>query len=246
MKVAIAGASAGVGRCIAESILKDGTHAVIILSRTAIPALSERGAIVTTVSYSSPQSLVEALTGVHTIISAIGDHSRSFDAQVALVHAAVAAKVTRFIPSGWSGTDGGKDDVVELYRYKQPVLDALRQSTLQWSHPENGIFLNYLATPLNGVATLKPLKFWIDVENCRATIPGDGNMKLAYTAVEDVGEFVAKALNMPGEWPQTLRIVGATVTHNELVKIAESIRGECLSACLSFTTLIISILREAL
>ncbi|KAJ7266398.1 hypothetical protein B0H12DRAFT_1099494 [Mycena haematopus] len=226
MKVAIAGAATGVGRCIAESILNDGTHTVVILSRNAIPALSERGAIVTTVSYDSQQSLVDALTGVHTVISAIGDHSRSVDSQVALVHAAVAAKVTRFVPSGWSGTDGGKDDVVELYRFKQPVLDALRQSNLKWSHPENGIFLNYFASPSKGVATLKPLKFFIDVENCTATIPGDGNLKLSYTAVEDVGAFVAKALNSPEEWPQTLRIVGARITHNELVKIAEGVRGK--------------------
>jgi uncharacterized protein YbjT (DUF2867 family) len=229
MKVAIAGATAGVGRCIAESILNDGTHTLIVLSRTAIPVLSQRGAIIATVSYDSPQSLVSALTGVHTVISAIGDHSRSAAAQVALVHAAVSAGATRFVPSGWSGTDGGADDVVELYRYKQPVLDALRESGLQWSHPENGVFLNYLASPTRGVGALKPLKFWIDVEGCRAVIPGDGNMKLAYTAVEDVGEFVAKALNVPGEWPPTLRIVGTSVTHNQLVKIAESVRGGCLS-----------------
>jgi uncharacterized protein YbjT (DUF2867 family) len=229
MKVAIVGASAGVGRAIADAVLNDGTHTVVILSRTAIPELSERGAIVTTVSYDSHQSLVAALAGVHTVISAIGDHSRSADAQVALVHAAVAAKVTRFIPSGWSGTDGGKDDVVELYRYKQPALDALRQSNLKWSHPENGIFLNYFASPLKGIATLKPLKFWIDVENCKATIPGDGNLKLSYTSVEDVGAFVAKALNVPEtvEWPQSLRIVGTNITHNELVKIAEGVRGGC-------------------
>ncbi|KAJ7755110.1 hypothetical protein B0H16DRAFT_1417832 [Mycena metata] len=229
MKVAIAGASTGVGRCIAESILARGTHTLIVLSRFAdVPALAERGAIVVPVSYDSPQSLVAALAGVHTVISAIGVHPRSpnSDPQVALVHAAASANVTRFIPSGWSGTDGGKDDVVELYRYKQPVLDALRQSNLTWSHPENGIFMNYLATPTKGIATLTPLKFWIDVENCKATIPGDGNMKLAYTTIEDVGEFVAKALDVPGEWPQSLRIVGALVTHNELIKIAEEVRGK--------------------
>ncbi|KAJ7025190.1 hypothetical protein C8F04DRAFT_968127 [Mycena alexandri] len=228
MKVAIAGANAGVGRCIAESILAHGTHTLIVLSRSEFPALAEHGAIVTPVSYDSlgNESLVAALAGVHTVVSAIGDHSRSASAQLALVHAAVSANVTRFIPSGWSGTDGGEDDIVELYRYKQPVLDALRQSNLKWSHPENGIFLNYLASPTKGIATLKPLKFWIDIENCKATIPGDGNTKLAYTAVEDVGEFVAKALDVPGEWPQSLRIVGATVTHNELIKIAEKVRGK--------------------
>ena len=72
---------------------------------------------------------------------------------------------------------------------------------------------------------MKPLKFWIDVENCTATIPGDGNKKLVYTAVEDVGEFVAHVLDVTDPWPETLNIVGCTVTHNELVAIAEKIRG---------------------
>lgn len=228
MKVAVAGASAGVGRCIAESILKRGTHTLIILSRHDIPAFSQHVRIVE--SY-TPEALIPALSGVHTVISAIGDHSHSADAQLALVEAAVAANVVRFIPSGWSATDGAADEVVELYRYQQPALEALRKSTLQWSYPENGIFLNYFATPQkDAIGPLKPLKFWIDVENCKATIPGDGNIKLAYTAVEDVGEFMARALDVDGEWPKSLRIVGTNITHNDLVKIAEKVRGESLSA----------------
>ncbi|KAJ7643118.1 hypothetical protein DFH06DRAFT_602543 [Mycena polygramma] len=235
MRVAIAGASSGVGRCIAESILRDTPqtgHTLIVLSRTPdsleLAALSALGATITAVSYDSQESLIAALKGVHTVISAIGDHARSASAQLALVQAAVDAKVTRFVPSGWSGTDGGPEDVVALYRFKQPVLDALRASGMQWSHPENGVFLNYLASgspKKGGNASLKELKFFIDVENCTATIPGDGNMKIAYTAVEDVGAFVAKALCVEGPWPETLRIVGARVTHNELVKIVEEVRG---------------------
>ncbi|KAJ6544600.1 hypothetical protein DFH09DRAFT_928223, partial [Mycena vulgaris] len=205
------------------AILNSGVHVLIILSRRTIPALSDKGALVRTVAYDSPTSLEEALSGVHTVICAIGDHIRSADAQVALVHAAESADVTRFIPSGWSGMDG--QEWMALYRYKQAVLQTLRQSNLQWSHPECGIFLNYLATPTRGIGHLKPLKFWIDVENCTAVIPGDGNKKLAYTAVEDVGDFMANALNDTQEWPKTLRIVGAVVTHNELVQIAENIRG---------------------
>ncbi|KAJ6494144.1 hypothetical protein DFH09DRAFT_1104288 [Mycena vulgaris] len=141
MKVAIAGANAG------RRPRPD------ILSRGTIPALSDKGALIRTVAYDSPTSLEEALSGVHTAICAIGDHIRSADAQVALVHAAESADVTHFIPSGWSGMDGGLDDVVQLYRYKQAVLQTLRQM-----------------------------------------IPGDGNKKLAYTAVEDVGDFMANVL----------------------------------------------------
>ncbi|KAJ7454044.1 hypothetical protein B0H11DRAFT_2325611, partial [Mycena galericulata] len=215
-----------VGRCIAQSIFKrtTNTHKLIILSRHDISAFSQHVRIVE--SYTL-DLLIPALSDVHTVISAIGDHSRSGDTQLALVKAAAAAGVKRFIPSGWSATDGGPMDVVELYRHQNRALEALRDSEMQWTFPASGIFLNYLATPhKDGIRPLKPLTFWIDVENCKATIPGDGNIKLAYTAVEDVGEFIARALDVDVEWPKTLKIVGTNITHNELVEIAEKVRGE--------------------
>ncbi|THV03628.1 NAD(P)-binding protein [Dendrothele bispora CBS 962.96] len=227
MKVALAGASAGVGWHIADRILSRGRHELTILSRQSMPEFSSRGAHVKTISYESIDSLVSALSGIHTVISAIGDHSRSSQAQLTLVEAAIKAGVTRFIPSGWSGTDGGPDDIVELYRFKQPTLEALKKSSLEWSHPEMGVIMNYFATPKpGGTSHLKPLKFWIDVENCTAAIPGDGNLKVAYTRVEDVGTFVDKALDYEGKWPETLKIVGALASHNELIKMAEKVRGK--------------------
>ncbi|KAK7439047.1 hypothetical protein VKT23_017753 [Stygiomarasmius scandens] len=209
MKVALGGASTGVGWHIADAILAGGRHELTILSRHDITEFSSRGANVIIVSYDTTETLIPALSGIHTVISAIGDHSRSGDAQLLLVQAAAAAGVIRFIPSGWSATDGGAQDTVELYRYKQPALEALQKSSMQWSYPENGIFLNYLATPSAGIGHLKPLKFWIDVEN-----------------LQDVGRFIDKALDYEGEWPQSLKIVGALVTHNEMVKMAEKIRGK--------------------
>ncbi|KAF5365654.1 hypothetical protein D9758_003165 [Tetrapyrgos nigripes] len=226
MRVAIAGASTGVGWHIADSILTGGRHELTILSRHEIPEFSSRGAHVKIVSYETSAALVPVLSGIHTVISAIGDHSRSGNAQLTLVQAAAEAGVVRFIPSGWSAIDGGTEDTIELYRYQQPALDALQKSSMQWSHPENGIFLNYFATPTSGIGHLKPLKFWIDVENCTASIPGGGNTKLAYTRVEDVGVFIDKVLDVQEEWPKVLRFAGAVVTHNELVKIAEDVRGK--------------------
>ncbi|KAJ7734757.1 hypothetical protein DFH07DRAFT_928375 [Mycena maculata] len=236
--VALAGTSTGVGRCIAESILKRGgtiARELRILSRHPIdiPAFSGHVHIV---DYTAPdsesddpaESLIAALTGVHTVISAIGGHIQSGRAQVALVKAAVAAGVVRFVPSGWSATNAGPQDVIELYRFQAPAIDALRTSGLQWSFPANGIFINYLATPkAAAIGPLKPLKFWIDIENRKATIPGDGTKQLVYTTVEDVGEFVAKALEecWDREWPNPLTIVGAHVTHRQLVQYAEKALG---------------------
>ncbi|GKU08415.1 hypothetical protein FLAG1_11209 [Fusarium langsethiae] len=47
-------------------------------------------------------------------------------------------------------------------------------------------------------------------------------MTLTYTF--DVARFVVVALDLPA-WPRELRIVGDTLTYNELIKLAENARG---------------------
>ena len=53
MKVAIAGASSGVGRHIAEAILSKKTHSVLAILRKPCPELEVQGAQVTLTDYSS-------------------------------------------------------------------------------------------------------------------------------------------------------------------------------------------------
>jgi len=172
------------------------------------------------------------LDGVDTVISVLGmsdaDLAKFSKCEVALVHAAQQSGVRRFIPSGWAVTNGGENDFIEFYRCKQPTLQALQASTMEWCFPQTGFFMNYFATPKPGIGYLQPRKFWIDVENCVATIPGDGNEKLIVTAVEDVGEFVASAIDVKS-WPQEIGIGGSLVSLNEVLQIAERARGKPFS-----------------
>jgi uncharacterized protein YbjT (DUF2867 family) len=225
MKVAVAGASSGVGRYITEAILKKNKHEVIALSRRPSPELEKLGATVAVVDYSAG-SLATTLSGVHTIISAIAaaDSETLSSVELALVRAAEQVGAKRFIPSGWAGTYGGPDDYIEIYRAKSVAYKALEESNLEWTFPINGGFLNYFAAPKAGVGYLRPEKLWVDIENCKATIPGDGNDKTVWTLADDVGEFVARALDVE-KWPREMHIIGNSITLNELVKIGEKIRG---------------------
>lgn len=64
----------------------------------------------------------------------------------------------------------------------------------------------------------------INVEKCTAEIPGDGEAKVAYTALEDIGAFVAASLDLP-KWPDVSRMAGDLKSYNEIVALAEAIRG---------------------
>jgi hypothetical protein len=57
-----------------------------------------------TVDYSDIESLTTALQGVHTLLSFIVVHADlNNEAQLNLIHAAIAAGVMRFAPSEWAG-----------------------------------------------------------------------------------------------------------------------------------------------
>ena len=116
--------------------------------------------------------------------------------QLALLEAAKKTGVTRFAPAEF-GLQVIQDGHVELYRCKLDVAEDVMKSGLEYTFFENGIFMNYLTSGTAGVGQLQPLKFVVDVENCSATIPGDGTQPLVLTRAEDVGAFVVASLDLP-------------------------------------------------
>lgn len=225
VKVAVAGGTGGIGRHIVEGILEKKKHEVIVLSRGAsCPELESQGAKIIAVSYDDTTSLINALAGVHTVISTIGGRDAWKPVQLALLDASVKAGVRRFAPSEFV-IRATADHPVELYRLKWPVSEAVMKSGLEYTFFENGVFMNYLASGTPGVGHLKPLKFIWDVENCTARIPGDGSSYVVFTCAEDVGKFVAASLDLE-KWPEVSRMKGDTKTLNEVVKLAEKSRGK--------------------
>lgn len=225
--VAVAGGTGGIGKHIVEAILATKKHDIVVLSRSPTHALLEsKGVRIAAVSYTDPASLDRALQGVHTVITTIGglDYDSWVTPQLALLDAAKRSGVKRFVPSDWSFR-GLPNDPIVLYSYKAPVEEALKKSGLEYTSFELGQFMNYLASGTPGVGYLRPLKFILDVENCSGMIPGDGNKPIVMTRAEDVGAFVAATLELP-KWPEVSRMAGDRLTYNEILALAEGIRGQ--------------------
>lgn len=229
VRVVVAGGSGGLGQHIVDAILATKKHDVVVLSRSPKPALSRRGATVVPVSYTDPNSLENALKGADAVISTMVDYNptRWVASQLALLNAAKKAGVRRFAPSEWTGRNV-PNDPINLYACRYDMEKAVRKSGLEFTFFENGAFMNYLGCGTPGVGYIDPWKLIVDVENCSATIPGDGNNPIVMTRTEDIGAFVAASLDLP-KWPEVSRMRGDRMTYNEIVAVAEKVRGQCES-----------------
>jgi hypothetical protein len=71
---------------------------------------------------------------------------------------------------------------------------------------------------------LKLISLIIDIENSKAAIPGNGNVPVVLTHSTDLARFVEAALSLD-VWPEVSLIKGDKVTLEELVSIAEKVKG---------------------
>ena len=69
------------------------------------------------------------------------------------------------------------------------------------------------------------LSLIVDLENNKAAIPGEGNTKLVFTHTSTIAAFVAASLDLE-TWPEETFIEGDRKTINEVVAIAEKVKGE--------------------
>ena len=231
VKVAIAGGTGHLGRFLVDGILAVQKHELIVLSRSPSPALEKLGVKVVVVSYGDPSSLEAALKGVHTLISTISlpEGNALVAVHLALLDAAKRAGVRRFIPPEF-GVQGVPNDPIEFFRFKAKISQAVRESGLEYTLFQNGYVMNYLAAGTKGMGYFTGSRFVVDVQNHTATLPGDGTSSLVYTRVEDIAAFVAALLDL-SEWPETSQVIGDLMTWNDLVALAESIRGACVCVC---------------
>lgn len=116
------------------------------------------------------------------------------------------------------------NDPIEVYGRKLEVESAVRERGLESTLFETGCFMNYPAAGTPGLAGLKPYRFIADVENCTMAISGDGSVPLVMTRVEDVGAFVAASLDLD-KWPRVSRMAEDRKTYDEIVALAEAVRG---------------------
>ncbi|KAH6884238.1 nmrA-like family protein [Thelonectria olida] len=225
VNVALAGGTGTVGKTIADVLAsQDNHHAIILTRKTAELALPHF-----VVDYSNVDSLTAFLEEheIHTIICAFGINATSLaKSQFNLIKAAEASSATkRFIPSSFATAypEDGTKILPPLQSYFDS-LKALEETNLEWAVVHNGTFLDYFAPPsLKSYYDHSTLV--IDIPNAAAGIPGTGNEPVTLTYTFDVARFTVAALDLPS-WPRELKIIGETLTFNELLALVETATGK--------------------
>ena len=193
-----------------------------------------RGWQVIQVNYSNATDLRYKLAGVDTVISTING-----DAQLALIDAAVAAHVRRFVPSEFEGSPTARpmSDVFDYCR--RAALSRLNQyepQGMKFTVFTCGVFYERFA-PGGMRASQIGLRsviggegeYIMDIRNGKAMIPyynpAGQHVCVCMTSARDVARFVVAALDL-SSWPRELRMRGDRMTVSQLVSIGETLRGE--------------------
>lgn len=189
---------------------------------------------------------------MHTVIAALGfspGDGSWFSTQISLLNAAKEAGVKRFAPSEF-GIGVLATPAIDALSGNVAVWEACeeacRDGEMEWTRFECGLFMNYLGFGVperpgeeEGRAGLREEalggrerdgEWFYYTTRCSAELPvkTDGTFpRMTLTAVEDIGKFVAKSLDLPpGGWETTSYMVGETVRVDEVVRIAEQVMGK--------------------
>lgn len=89
--------------------------------------------------------------------------------------------------------------------------------------------MDYWAQP-HVSAHMLPEMPWVDIAAGEASIPGSkGDVKVTFTMTRDVARFITKAVLSADRWPQKSYIIGDKLTFDEIVGVAENVRGKRIS-----------------
>lgn len=220
--VAVAGAAGHLGSQIALSLRRRNV-AVKALVRPGTAAsrtqkLRGAGVTIAEVEMTNIPSLTATLQGGSAVVSALqGLRPVMLDVQGALLSAAVAAKVPRFIPSDFAldftKTTPGSNRNLDLRREFHAKLDA---SGIKWTSILNGGFMELLTSgqlPMINDRWRRIMYF------------GRAEQKYDFTTVPDVAAYTAAVAADPEPTPRILRIAGDSFDANELARVVSRVRG---------------------
>lgn len=218
--VILAGATGRLGGGIARGLRERGAIVRAIVRLGAAPGKAEGlkrlGASVVEVDFADRAALAEACAGASCVVSALaGLRDVIIGAQGALLDAAVAASVPRFMPSDYSidftklppGTNRNLD-------LRRDFHALLARAPIAATTIFNGAF----ADLLTGQAPLVLFKVR------RVAYWGDADQRMDFTAVDDVAAFAAAAALDPAT-PRFLRVAGDEVSARGLASAASEATG---------------------
>jgi hypothetical protein len=219
--------SADVATEFLRAPLATGNHSVTILTRSG-PSQVTPGVSYKKVDYHDRASLTDALRGFDVVLSFLVVHlDTDCTVQKNLIHACIDAGVRRFAPSEWGIKNNSG---VPPYENKDKIARYLAEintekQVLEYCLFQPSIFMDYFAHPYAPSADLITWPFFIDPQNRRAMVLDAGDQPIVLTAIADDSAILSLALDDPRPWPAVGGIRGASTCINEILELAQKIRG---------------------
>lgn len=219
--VAVTAASGNLGPHVV-SALRDAGFKVTILTRAGSSSSASwpSDVTVTPVDYESKQSLVNALKGQQAVVSlfsgdAIGQH------QIPLIDAAIEAGIYRFMPSEFGSDSEHPRNDVPIYEGKRNTLAYLKHIAAE--NP-SFTYTAIMSGPFLDFGLMVPI--FLDCKNRSVPLIDGGNGRVSTSTRQQVGLAVAGALKSADSTKnRVIKFAGATVTQNQLLRIAEATTG---------------------
>lgn len=219
--IILAGVTGDLGGRIARSLLQRGANVRAIIrpgsTVNKVKALQKQGMSIYEADFSNTPELTKACTGGACVVSALsGLREVILHAQTALLQAAVAAGVPRFIPSDYSidftklprGTNRNLD-------LRQEFQEQLDKAPIAATSILNGMFSDLLTgqAPLV-MFPIKRVMYW-----------GNPDQLLDFTTIQNTAEYTAAAA-LDFSTPRYLRIAGDVLSARGLQQSANKATGK--------------------
>ncbi|KAL2431781.1 hypothetical protein ABEF95_013815 [Exophiala dermatitidis] len=224
-KVAIAGATGNLGLPILNKVLSAG-YPVTVLTRKGSSNTSKLpqtpSITIREVDYSDVASLTSALQGINVVVSVLA--TAVVGGQTPLIEAAVAAGVSRFIPSEFgSNTVNPKASQLPVFKGKVETLGVLKSKvssnpgSFSYTQIINGPFFDW---GLEHGFIINPAKHTADIYN-------GGDVYFSTTTLDTIGDAVVGVIrNLDKTANRPVYIQDARVTQNQLIQSAKEKDGK--------------------
>jgi len=220
--ILVAGATGHLGLMICKALLSQGAKVVAVVRKESdaekIASLAQMGAMVMEVDFKNHAEMAKACEGTDGVVSALaGLADVIIDTQKALLDAAIAAGVKRFIPSDFC-TDYqpltlGENRNFDLRRTFRSYID---EKDIQPTSIFNGAFADILKynTPVLNLKN-RSVAYWGD----------KADWKLDFTTMENTAAFTA-SVALADESPRDLHIAGFQISPKMLKESIKAITGQ--------------------